>query len=225
MVTLVAGRSNGGKTTFCTQVKVNAIDKGFKVFEVSGEGLTDIMLNKFYKAIIGSDSKHYDIKKINRKHIKEPKKETLDALKLWHKGKYKMFNKGESKLKSLDQLFSVIEAEVKENKHDLIILDNLMSLLSVNKSSDKLEKQAEFVQKCCDFSKMFNCHIIIVLHPNKTYKKGETMDFEQIAGTSDISNKADNIIAIVRNTEEEKAETGVSGRIELLKNRYYSELP
>ncbi|MHA1304072.1 MAG: DnaB-like helicase N-terminal domain-containing protein, partial [Candidatus Heimdallarchaeaceae archaeon] len=37
LVTLLTGRSNGGKTTLCTQIVANAIQKRFKVFLVNGE--------------------------------------------------------------------------------------------------------------------------------------------------------------------------------------------
>lgn len=223
-VTVIAGRANGGKTTFCTQVKANAIDKGFKVFEIAGEGLKDLMLNRFYLSVIGRHSEHYSYKKINRKTIKEPKKHALEALKKWHKGKYKIFIKGESKLKSVAELFKIIEAEVKTNKHDLVIIDNLMSILNA-KASEQYTEQASFVQQCCDLSKMYNVHIIIVAHPNKTLTKGQSMEFEQISGTADIANKADNVIAVTRLYDDQIEKEGCEGYIQVLKNRYYEQLP
>ena len=44
-------------------------------------------------------------------------------------------------------------------------------------------------------------------------------------GASDQANKADNIIAVVREYDEEKQKEGISGRIQVIKNRYWSELP
>nr|MBK5236755.1 hypothetical protein [Clostridium sp.] len=64
-----------------------------------------------------------------------------------------------------------------------------------------------------------------MLHPNKTLKKGDDMDFEQISGTSDIANKADNIISVVREYDEAERSQGIHGKICVLKNRYYSDLP
>lgn len=224
IVTVIAGRANGGKTTFCTQIKANAVDKGFKVFEVAGEGLKDIMMNRFYLSVIGRHKEHYFYKKINRKQIKEPKKHALDALQKWHKGKYKIFIKGESKLKSVAELFKIIEAEVKTNKHDLIIIDNLMSILSA-KASEQYSEQASFVQQCCDLSKMYNVHIIIVAHPNKTLTKGQSMEFEQISGTADIGNKADNVISVTRLYDDNIEKEGCEGYIQVIKNRYYEDIP
>jgi len=224
-VTLITGRSNGGKTTFCTQVQANAIDKGFKVFLISGEGKQEELINNFYTAVIGRKDEYFDSIKVNKRYRKEPKPHVLKALQQWHYRKLKLFCKGDSKLKTTIELFAMMALEVKANRHELIIIDNLMSILDMQKASEKLEAQADFIQNCCDFSKAYNVHIIVVLHPNKTYIKGKDMDFEQISGASDQSNKADNIIAVVREYDEEKQREGISGRIQVIKNRYWSDLP
>jgi len=223
-VTLITGRSNGGKTTFTKQIMANAIDKNNKVYLISGEGDQEVLINELYQCVIGRDINCYDTIKINKRYHKEPKTEVLDAIREWHKGKFTLFNKGESKLKTIEQLFSMIEVEIKINKFDLIVVDNLMSILT-STASEKLEAQAEFVQRCHNLASTYNTHIILVLHPNKTYKKGDDMDFEQISGSSDIANKADNIISVIREYEEEKIAEGINGNICVLKNRYYSELP
>lgn len=222
-LTLVTGRSNGGKTTFVKQVIANAIDEGNKVYLMNGENDTDFLLNEMYQLVIGRDEKHYDKIKLNKRTRKEPKSEVLKKLQQWHREKLYIFNKGESKLKTASELIEMLEIEIKFNQYDLIVIDNLMSILSVN-SLEKNEQQADFVQKLADLSKLYSCHIALVLHPNKTYMKGTDPDFEQISGSSDIYNKADNIIWVTREYEEEKISEGINGYLEVLKNRYYGDL-
>lgn len=221
--TLITGRSNGGKTTLVKQIVANAIDRGNKVYIMSGEGNEEFLLNEIYQCVIGWDNDNYIIHKINRKFHKEPKPEVLKALQEWHKGKLVLFNKGESKLKSTSELFSMLETEIKLNQHDLVIIDNLMSCIKTT-ATEKLEAQAEFMQKCCDLANTYQTHIILVLHPNKTYQKGQEMDFEQISGNSDIPNKADNILCVIRNYNEADNAAGIDGKITVVKNRYYSDL-
>lgn len=225
LTTLVAGRNNGGKTTFCNQVIANAINEGHKVLVVNGEEKQEVTINKLYTAVIGRDEEQFNSIKINKRFKKEPKKETLRALQKWHQGKLKVFSKGESNLKTTDQLFNLMRREIKKSQTDLVVLDNLMSLLTVTSDTEKNGKQAEFMQKCCDMAKENNVHIIVVLHPNKTYRKGEDMESEQIAGTSDLANKADNIITVIREYDEDKIEKGINGYIKIQKNRDYSDLP
>lgn len=222
-LTLITGRSNGGKTTFIKQVIANAIDKNNKVYLMNGENDADMLINDLYKTVIGRNNQYYDTIKINKRYFKEPKADVLAALQEWHKDKLYMFNKGESKLKTLDELTAMIETEIKYNKYDLVVIDNLMSILSVS-AAEKYEQQADFTQRLCDISKNYNTHIVLVLHPNKTYQKGEDLEMEQISGSSDIYNKADNIIAVTREYSEEKVASGINGYISVIKNRYYGEL-
>ena len=224
LVTLIAGRSNGGKSTLINQIVANAIDDDNKVLLISGEGIPEVIINNLYKAVIGRDSRFYEYKKINKRKFKEPNKQVIEALQAWHYNKLVLFNKGESNLKTTDELFELLNIAVKTNRHDLIVIDNLMSILSVEKASEKLEGQADFMQRCCDLAKAEKVHIILVLHPNKTVTKGTSMDFEQISGTLDLANKADNIIFVKRNYDEESLERGIDGEIEILKNRYFNDL-
>ncbi|HWQ73308.1 MAG TPA: AAA family ATPase [Desulfitobacteriaceae bacterium] len=225
LVTLVTGRSNGGKSTFVNQVMANAIDKENKVLLVSGEGLQELTINALYKAVIGRDEANYDYVKVNKRFFKEPKLEVLKALQQWHKGKLKLFNKGESDLKTTGELFDVLNFEIKTDRPDLVIIDNLMSVLSVEKVNEKLERQADFMQRCSDLAKSEKLHAILVLHPNKTVSKNSGMEFEQISGTQDLANKADNILLVRRYYPGEVEGIENDGAVVVLKNRYFSDLP
>lgn len=223
--TLVTGRAGEGKTTFVNQVMANAIDEGNSVLLVSGEGVQEILINRFYRALIGNDENYIQYKKINKRTFREPTQEAIKAIRKWHENKMTMFNKGDSNLKTTDELFDFISYEIKLSQHNLVIIDNLMSVLSVNDSSEKLEAQADFMQRCCDIAKSYNTHIILVLHPNKTLQKGQDFEFEQISGTQDLPNKADNIIFIRREYDESVRASGVHGEIKLKKNRIFGEFP
>lgn len=225
-VTLITGRSNAGKSTFVNQVMASAINQDFKVFLALGEGNKDKIINKFYTGLIGSNPEYYDVKTFGLRTVKEPKPEVLKAIQSWHKGHLKLFIKALSKFKNHNEMFQMLEYKIKTEKYDLVVLDNQMSLLTVERASDKLEKQAEFVQMCHNLASATNCAVILVLHPNKTYKKGEKMDFEQIAGTSDIANKADIILNVIRVPDDELEECKpVTSKIQVAKNRDESELP
>jgi twinkle protein len=223
-VTLVVGRSNGGKSTFINQVVANAIESNNKVFLISGEDDKRILVNKVYQSVIGRDTKLYDYVRINKRNFKVPKQSVLKHLKEWHKDKLHLFMKGESNLKTTNQLFDLISRKIKQDHYNLLVIDNLMSVLSVTAASEKYEAQADFTQRCCDIAKLYHCHIIIVLHPNKTFRKDGSLDFEQISGSADIGNKADNILAIIREYDDETKLAGIDGYCEVLKNRYFPDL-
>lgn len=222
-VTLVTGRMNAGKTVFVKQIIANAISSNNKVFSVSGEGDQELSINALYECVIGRDKRFFDLVKINKRWHKEPKEYVLNALKKWHEGKLTLFNKSDSKFKTTDELFEMIGHEVKTDHYTLIVIDNLMSILTA-KATEKNEAQADFMQRCHDLADLYKIHIILVLHPNKEYRKGEELEVEHISGSSDLYNKADNIISVIREYKEEKVDAGINGRIALLKNRYYPDL-
>jgi len=223
-LTLVTGRSNGGKSTLVNQVIANAIDKNNKVFLINGEGDPELLINSIYKAVIGKEDKYYKTTRINKRDFIEPRDHVKIALQKWHKNKLMIFNKGESPLKSTEELFELISVETKSKGFNLIVLDNLMSLLSVTKASDKWDIQSDFIQKLSDLAKIYKSSIILVLHPSKALQKGQTMDFEHIAGSSDIYNKADAIISVTRSYDDHGRFMNKDGEIELLKNRYLPDL-
>lgn len=226
-VTVIVGRTNAGKTTFTKQIISNAINNGNKVFCVSGEGDQEVFINEIYKNVIGRNQDYFDTVKINKRFHKEPKREVQEALEKWHKGKLVVFSKGESKLKSIEELFNMISYEIKIKKHNLVVIDNMMSLLTVSNNGDKNQSQGDFMQKCCDIAKAYSTHIVVVVHPRKPAGgKIQEIDIENISGSMDIGNKADNIISVSRKKQEEgEDDFQEGGEIEVLKNRYYSELP
>ena len=221
-VTLITGRSNAGKTTFVTQIMSNAVEQKFKVYLVAGEGEKNKIVNKFYTSLIGYDKQYYDEKMFGLRMVKEPKPQVLKAIQEWHRGKLKLYVKSLSKYKTEDELFKMLEYQIRIEKYDLVVLDNLMSLLTVSRNQDKNEAQGQFIEKCHHLAKSTNCAVVVVLHPNKTYQKGQELEFEQISGTSDIPNKADAILSVIRLSEPED---GATSKIQVNKNRDWSELP
>ena len=222
-VTLITGRMNAGKTVFVKQIIANAICKDNKVFSISGEGDQELSINSLYECVIGRDKRYFDYVMINKRYHKEPKQFVLEALQRWHKDKLTLFNKSDSKFTTTTELFEMIDYEVRTNHQKLVIIDNLMSILTA-KATEKNEAQADFMQRCHDLADTYKIHIVLVLHPNKEYRKGQDLDVEQISGSSDLYNKADNIISVIREYDETKITAGKNGRMELLKNRYYSDL-
>lgn len=219
-VTLVTGRSHEGKTTFVRQVIAKAIDTSNKTLWIMGENEVQNEIERLYESVIGREAKYYQIVQENKKYKKVPRPLVAKALSKWHKGKLRILHKAEAKLKNTDELFTLIEKQCFNYKPNLVVIDNLMSVLTAS-AVEKLEKQGEFMQKCCDIAKIYNMHIILVLHPNKSYRKGLEMDYEHISGTNDLPNKADNIIVVRKAHEDVELASGISGYIDVIKNKVW----
>lgn len=219
-VTLIAGKTHHGKTTFVRSAIVNALNTDNKVLWVMGENEVSDEIRRLYQLVVGKYSNYFENVLDNKRIIKVPKKEIKDALDEWSKN-LRILNKAEAKLKSHAELLSIIEKELKVNKHNLIIVDNLMSVLTIS-AIGKNDDQGDFMQTLCDLSKLYSCHIILVLHPRKdvNYDKPDN-DF--ISGSGDLPNKADNVIFVTKGDEDDKS-NNIDGYIHITKNKKWGTL-
>lgn len=219
-VTIVTGKSFDGKTTFVRTVIANAIESKNKVLWVMGENEVKDEMRRLYQIVIGKNKRLYNNKIDNKRVIKIPKPEVIKALHKWFNGNLSIIHKAEAKLKNQNQLIAMLERELSVNKHKLIVIDNLMSVLSAS-SAEKNEAQADFMQTLCDLAKVYSTHIILVVHPRKGANTKDCVN-DDISGNSDIPNKADNIIWVIRSDEEDK-EKGIDGHIKVTKNKRWGK--
>lgn len=220
-VTLLTGRPSEGKSVVVHRIIVNAINKRFSTLVIDGEHVQEELINKLYKVVIGADKSLYRIIKCNKKFKKEPLPHILEQLQEWHKNKLYVFSKHETDLDNFNTLFGLIELHCKSTKTDIIIFDNLMSLID-STSTELNANQSKFMKRCTILAKKMNVAIVLVAHPNKTAAKGDEIDFFQISGNSDLANLADNILQ-VRKNHEKVNDGSEDGYITILKNRYYGE--
>jgi hypothetical protein len=62
-------------------------------------------------------------------------------------------------------------------------------------SEEEIKAQARFAAKLKAFAVKFKAHVLLVAHPRKT-KQGESIQNDDVAGSSAITNLADNVIIV-----------------------------
>ena len=227
-ISIVSGLNGSGKSSWLNCISLNAIQRGFKVAMFSGELMKEKVkswLNQsaagreFVKKVYGYDDFYYVPKDVTEK---------IDA---WTKDKIFLYDNKYGR--NWSRLLESIRGVVEQRGVNLLILDNLMTLDLDAFGGDKNEKQSSFVNSLADLAKQANIHIILVAHPRKS------MTFlrrEDIGGSGDITNLADNVYIIHRcnkdfvkrapeflGTEEviRIADTeGFSNVVEVCKNRF-----
>lgn len=219
-ITLLTGRPGEGKTTIGHRICLEAVDKGYKVLIVDGEHERTSLVRNLITKIIGSDKTAYNLKKYNLKYLKIPKDETKPLIAKWAKDKLVYYSKTEGDIGDLDRLFDLYKWMSKEHGTNLIFLDNLMSLMEF-KADDKNKNQIAFMDKCHSLVTTTGMHLILVAHPNKTAGKGESIDYFQVSGASELINIADNVLQVIRSADPITDEC--DGWIEIHKNRGYGD--
>ena len=82
------------------------------------------------------------------------------------------------------------------------MVDNLMTAISDDISSDLYRQQTQFVRQLAIMAKRMNVIIILIAHPRKTI--GFEFGNNDVAGSSNITNLADVVIRYAKPKQSEK---------------------
>jgi len=216
-LTVVFGRNGEGKTTYISQVIGHCLNQNVSTFLYSGELSGNKIQEWLYKQIVANKphTKFATQTKYNTKY--EIKPTVIKAIKKWHDENLFLYDR--SFKKDVNGFFKVVEIAVKKYGVKLLVIDNLMAILEENADSI-LNDQANFTQKCKDFAVENNIHVVLLAHPNKGKTELQTvkgnLEKNDISGSGNISNKADNVIAIERVWDKDEE---VDGILSSLKDR------
>ena len=188
-VSVWTGFRGCGKSSLLNMLILNAAQKEFKSALWTGELTSDMAKQWLYLQAAG---KQYTKQYASTDYYYTPDfvSERIDP---WMDKYVWLFNNryGDNFLQIKEQ----IEELKKENDIDCVFLDNLMVLNIRELEKDKYDRQAVLLQQLEDLSKELNIHIHLVAHPHKAFGY---LRVDNISGSGDISNKADNIFILSR---------------------------
>lgn len=187
-VTILSGSNSSGKSSWLNCLVLNARQQGFKSAIWSGELQKEILVAWLHAAAASS----YYMKKSKFNDGYYVPSEIEQMIDEWLLDYLFIYNNEYGN--KWEQIFKDME-EVVDNGAQLLILDNLFSLDIDLFDGDKNNKQKELTLQICQFAKKKKVHIILVAHPRKSVS---FLRKEDIAGTSDITNAADNVFIVHR---------------------------
>ena len=187
---ILTGERGLGKSTLGSQFIVNAIDQGVTTFCYSGE-LMDWMFQSWL------DRQCAGHNYINT--TKGPRGEDVHlidavALELIHKWYDEFCFIYDNSVVNSDEdenetILETIETAVKQYGCRMLMIDNLMTAIADDLSSDLYRQQSAFVRKLAEMAKRYDVIILLIVHPRK--RTGKTFDNDEVAGSSNITNLAD----------------------------------
>lgn len=202
-LTVMTGKSGLGKSTLASQVLLNAVDTGHKVFAYSGE-LTNSNFKSWmtYQAA-GSQhvvdyqtkwgDKGYSVSKTNKELISD-----------WFRGKIKIYDENNLVEEETVSLLKLTEEMIVRDGCDVILIDNLMTALDISDvlESDKYERQSKFVKSLATLAKVHNVLIILVAHMRKN-NFGNGNGNDEVMGSGDVTNLASVTLMIDKDKESD----------------------
>lgn len=225
-LSVLSGGNASGKTSLLDTIILSAIEQHVPTAAYSGELPSYIFKSWLQMAAAGRDnlmpSKFGDGKFFVPNNVGE-------RIDRWMADKFFLYNNeyGNSVEEVMYDMEELLELGVK-----LFILDNMMSLdLEALEGGNSNVKQKSLIVRLKDFAKNNKVHVIVVAHPRKTTAFLRKND---ISGTGDITNVADNVFIAHRvNQDFLKAGAEFYGQgeimrfqgfgnvIEISKNRMY----
>ena len=184
-----SGSNGSGKSSILSQISIEGIEQDFKVAIFSGELKADRVLNWIQLQCAGkryAETTQYENYYTIPEHIK-------NQINQWLNDKLYIYNNNYGT--KVESVLSAIKDCIEKQHINMVVLDNMMSLDLASVSGEKYEKQTSLVLSLCSLAKQTNTHIHFVVHPRKSLGFLRKQD---ISGTADITNAADNVFIIHR---------------------------
>lgn len=194
-VSCITGLRGCGKSSIISQISLNVIDKGFRVALFSGELSVQNVQKWLTLQAAGKSNVHAT--KYENYFMYDDK--TLESISKWLNGKLFVYNNDYGNRYEFIELN--LEKCIVDNKIDLVILDNLMSMNITSLDYDKYQQQSRFVERLETLAKQYNVHIIFVAHPRKSTG---FLRLDDVSGSNDIVNRVDNAFIMHRVNEDFK---------------------
>lgn len=193
-ITIWTGLTNAGKTTVMTMITKQTIMQGEKVFYFNGEQTKDDFKNNLYKQSVSRNSLkavRYKKTSIVDFFVKDGEVEKLN--KLYGNN---LFIYNNNAPRTIEFLIEAMEEVNQKYGIRVFMLDNFMQIDT--KSSDEYREQKDIMEKLRTFAVNKNVHIHLVAHPRKTDKFQTRITIYDVLGSSNLVNKAYNVISIIR---------------------------
>lgn len=193
---IVTGKRGDGKSTFTSQILVNALDQGIRVLAYSGE-LPDYFFKRWMDFQAAGKHNVIDRAAENGNISYFVTNEKISKIEEWYRERAYLYDNQSTSDDELEDLLQTIEKAVQQYGIQLVLLDNLMTALDVGMSVDLYRAQSKFVDKLAKMAKRLQVAVILVVHPRKNRFGND--DTDEVSGSADITNKVDIVMTYKRN--------------------------
>ena len=219
---ILTGKRGDGKSTFMSQIVAEALNENRSVFVYSGE-LADFHFKNWLNLQIAGDEYLLVYKDSFKEPVYYVPSELEETINLWYRDRAFIYDNnyivdGDE----FESLPETVEKVIQQFNVQLICIDNLMTAMEkVTENSNLFLAQSNFVGKLKAIAMKYSVVIVLVAHPKKANANEFQDDNDLVAGSSDITNKADIVIKYSRNKDENIA---CDGLINVTKNRIMGTL-
>lgn len=217
------GKRGEGKSTLLGQIMLEAINQGHRVCAYSGE----LPRRQFKLGILQQAAGYRNVDRREDERsgrvffdVKPDAAERID--RWWDKFLFLTDIQREN-AHDESNILKLFEYARRRYGCDVFLVDNIMTAQLKNAATlGYWQAQSAFTGRLVAFAKGRDVHVHLVAHPRKTQGRIEADD---VGGSSDITNRADNVFKLERVKDELVEEAGHSALLTVLKNREFGATP
>lgn len=217
------GKRGEGKSTLLGQVLLDAVNQAHRVCVYSGEMpaarfklsmLQQAAGYRFIQAeeLPGTGKRSYTVKP-----------EAVEAIDAWWDRCLFLTDIRKDNAHDEDNIVALFEYARRVYGCDTFLVDNIMTArLKQEAQLGMWQAQSEFAGRLVAFSKANGVHVHLVAHPRKTGKAA--IETDDVGGSGDLTNRADNVLKIERVPEDKLPQVGCATVLTVMKNREFGAL-
>lgn len=219
---ILTGKRGDGKSTFMSQLVAEALDQNRSVFVYSGE-LADFHFKRWLNYQLAGSRYLVDYKDQFGETSYYLPDEADAAISEWYRDRAWLYDNNAIVSGTEEEwLPDTIERVIQQHNVQLICIDNLMTAMEkVAEQTNLYLAQSNFVGRLKAIAMKYSVVIILVAHPRKAGKDETLDDNDLVAGSSDITNKAD---IVIKYSRCDKESYGCDSLIKVTKNRIMGRL-
>lgn len=219
-VVLLTGRRGEGKSTFASQLLVEALDQGYNVLAYSGE-LADYHFKRWLDfQAAGPEHIAVNVDFLGDESYLIPRP-VIERINRWYRGRAYLYD-NEAVDDELEGLPQTIEQAVRRYGVRLVLIDNLMTAMDVGMSDNLYQAQSSFVRQLKKIAVKYDIAVLLVAHPRKSK---DSFVNDDVAGSADITNRVDVVCNYSRNPDKDENDpASCDSLLSVTKNRLFGTL-
>ena len=215
-VILLSGKRGEGKSTFMSQVAVEALEQDFNTFIYSGE-LPNYHVKRWLDFQVAG-GEHISEKPTDYNEVSYYISDNvIEKINKWYYDKLFVFDNTAIDDDEYNGILKIVTDAICRYDIKLICIDNLMTAMDTDPKTDLYREQSQFVKSLAKIAKRYEVAIILIAHPKKT--NGD-FDNDAVSGSADITNAVDVVMNYCRAKESDNWDS----KLTITKNRLTGKL-
>lgn len=212
------GKTGEGKSTFLSQMMLEAIEQGYKVFVYSGELEKEQFKRNMYAQASGTAYMQVFTDERTGRTEGDLIPEVTERIDQWIEGRFWLCDKNFPGIHEPEKLLKLIEHAYRAYDCRVFLIDNMMTINTTGKGRESYDIESDFTGRLCQMASKFGILIHLVIHPKKTGGR-PVMYNDDIGGSLKNANLASAVFSVRKVKDKDEKHSGQNAAFSCMKGR------